>query len=285
MGSLGARGHVAIAAPARPSGDVASGSPRPWDLTDVAATERLIAETEPDWVFCAAALTHVDYCEDHPDEAFRVNRDAAAAAARLTDTRGGGFVYYSTDYVFDGTAGPYGEEDPVDPVSVYGRSKLEGERWVTSENPRTLVIRTTVVYGVDHLEKNFVYQLVRRGRGGERMTVPADQRSNPTYTVDLADASVELAERGSAGIWHVAGTEILDRAAFARVVCEVFDVDPALVVPVTTASLGQRARRPLRAGLRVDRARTALSTRLRGPREGLQAMREALLAGQRSGTE
>ncbi len=275
MGSLAARGHVAIGAPSRSSRDVASGSRRPWDLTDVAATERLIAESEPDCVFCPAALSHVDYCEDHPDEAFRVNRDAASAAARLAATRDGGFVYYSTEYVFDGTAGPYGEDDPVNPVSVYGRSKLGGERCVTAENPHAVVIRTTVVYGVDRLEKNFVYQLLRRGRRGERMTVPADQLSSPTYTVDLADASVELAERRLGGIWHVAGTEILDRAAFARVVCEVFGLDPELVVPVTTASLEQRAPRPLCAGLRVDRARGALSTRLRGPREGLQAMRAA----------
>lgn len=253
-----------------------SGAARPWDLADAAATERLIASAEADWVFCPAALTHVDYCEEHPEEAFRLNRDAPAATARLAARRGAGFVYYSTEYVFDGTAGPYGEDDPVNPVSVYGRSKLEGERRVLEENRKTIALRTTVVYGPDPQEKNFVHQLLRRGRAGERMTVPADQVSSPTYNADLAEASVELAERGLGGVWNVAGTDILDRAAFARLACAVFGIDAGLVTPVSTASLGQSAPRPLRAGLRVERARATLRARLRGVRAGLEAMRAAL---------
>ncbi|MBI4637629.1 MAG: dTDP-4-dehydrorhamnose reductase [Candidatus Rokubacteria bacterium] len=246
------------------------------DLTAAAATERLIAETEPDWVFCPAGLTLVDYCEDHPDEAFRVNRDAPAVAAREAARHGAGFVYYSTEYVFDGKSGPYAEDDPVHAVSVYGQSKLGGERLALEANPRALVIRTTVVYGPEPQGKNFVYQLLRRARAGERMTVPADQRSSPTYNADLAAATVELAERGHAGVLHVAGVEVLDRYAFARLACEVFELDPGFLTPVTTAALGQRAARPLMAGLRVDRARAILATPLRPPRAGLGAMRRAL---------
>lgn len=266
------RGHSVVGTHARVPHD----GTRALDVTDTTAVTRLVAEVAPDWIFCPAGLTHVDHCEDHPDEAFRVNRDAPASAAAAAGARGAGFVYYSSEYVFDGAAGPYAEDDPVRPISVYGASKLEGERAVRAANARAVVIRTTVVYGPEPQGKNFVYQLRRRLPGGERMRVPADQISSPTYNVDLAAASVELAERNLGGVWHVVGDAVLDRYAFARLACEVFGLDASLLDPVTTAELNQRARRPLRAGLRIDRAKAALSTPLRPPAAGLRAMRTAL---------
>ncbi len=269
---LRAAGHGVVGT----HGRVAQPDTRHLDLTDTAATERLIAELRPDCVFCPAGLTAVDYCEDHPNEAFAANRDAPAAAARAAAKRGSGFIYYSTEYVFDGVAGPYAEDDPVNPVSVYGRSKLEGEQAVRADNRQAIVIRTTVVYGPEPQGKNFVYQMLRRAQASEVMWVPADQRSSPTYNEDLAAASLALVERSFHGIVHVAGPEIMDRHAFALRVCQVFALDAALLTPVTTAELGQRARRPLNAGLRIDRARALLATPLRGPVEGLAAMRRNL---------
>ncbi len=275
---LAARGHSVIGTHHR----MPQPSTRPLHITDAAAIEKLIAETAPDWVFCPAGLTHVDYCEDHPDEAFAVNRDGPTAAARAAARSQAGFVYYSTEYIFDGRSGPFAEEDPPNPLSVYGRSKLEGERAVSDANPRALVLRTTVVYGPEPQGKNFVYRMVRQARTGERVTVPADQRSSPTYNQDLAAAAVELAERDVSGVLHVAGPVVLDRHAFALVACEVFGLDRSLVVPVTTAELGQRATRPLNAGLRADRARALLTVGLLGPQEGLTAMRKAV---ERTGAE
>lgn len=269
---LDARGHAWTGTHGR--------SPRPGlvllDLADLEGVERAVEKSGADWVFCAAALTHVDHCEEYPAEAYRLNRDAPAAVARAAARQGAGVLFYSTEYVFDGTAGPYGEDDPVNPLSVYGRSKLEGERAVLAENRRAVVVRTTVVYGPEPQGKNFVYQLLRLARAGEPMRVPSDQVSSPTYNADLAAASVELAERDLRGIYHVAGSEILDRHAFARLACKAFDLDATLIEPVPTAALGQRAPRPLRAGLRIDRARAVLATPLRGPVEGLSEMRRAL---------
>ena len=250
----------------------------PLDLRDAAATERFMAEAEGDWVLCPAGLTHVDYCESHPDEAMAINRDAPAAAARAAAKRGAGFVYFSTEYVFDGEAGPYAEDDRVNPQSVYAVSKLEGERRVAAENPRAIVIRTTVVYGPERQGKNFVYQVLRRARAGEPIRVPSDQRSSPTYNIDLAAATVELIERDFRGVLHVAGPTVLDRHAFALEVCRVFGLDAGHVEGITTASLRQPARRPLQAGLVIDRARGLLKTPLRGPGEALEDMRRALAA-------
>jgi dTDP-4-dehydrorhamnose reductase len=272
---LAARGHSVTGTHHR----VPQPGTRPLDLGDAAAVERVIGETAPAWVFCPAGLSHVDYCEEHQEEARRANRDAPAAAAGAAARAGAGFVYYSTEYVFDGVAGPYGEDDPPRPLSVYGRSKLEGERAAAEANPRALIIRTTVVYGPEPQGKNFICQLLRRARAGERVTVPADQRSSPTYNQDLAAATIELAERAVSGVVHLAGPVVLDRHAFVLTACEVFGLDPALVAPVTTAALGQRAARPLNAGLKIERARSLLGTPFRGPKEGLAAMRAVLEGG------
>jgi dTDP-4-dehydrorhamnose reductase len=226
-------------------------------------------------VFFAAAYTHVDGCEADPATAFAVNRDAPAAAAREAARRRVPFVVYSTEYVFDGSAEPYAEGAATRPLSVYGRSKLEGEHAVLSAHPGALVIRTSVLYGIDRQEKNFVYQTLRRGRAGEPMRVPNDQRSSPTYVEDLAAASIALVGKRQHGVLHVAGPEILDRYRFARTICDVFGLDPGFVEPRPTAELAQTAPRPLAGGLAVDRARS-LGITVRSPVAGLTAMHAVL---------
>lgn len=269
---LSARGHAVVATHHR----VPQPGTRALDLLDAAAVGALIGEVAPDVVFCPAGLTHVDYCEDHPEEAFRANAEAPAAAARAAAARGARFVFFSTEYVFDGAAGPYAEDAPVRPLSAYGRSKAEGERAVLAADPRALIIRTAGVYGPEPQGKNFVYQVLRRAAVGEPVRLPADQFSTPTYNADLAAAAVALVERGVAGVVHVAGPTVLDRHAFARLVCEVFGLPADGLVPVPTAALGQRAPRPLRAGLQIDRCRRLLGLAPLEPAAGLRAMRAAL---------
>ncbi|MFQ5897113.1 MAG: SDR family oxidoreductase [Candidatus Methylomirabilia bacterium] len=246
------------------------------DLADHVAVEELVGTVRPDWIFCPAGVTHVDWCEDHPDEAARVNVAGPLALARAAALRGAGCVYYSTEYVFDGGGGPYGENAQPRPLSVYGRTKLEGEQAILAESRRTIVIRTAMVYGPERQGKNSVYQLLRRCRAAEGVKVPLDQVSSPTYNEDLAMASVELAERDALGLFHVAGASVVDRYTFARLVCQVFDLDPSCLQPVSSASLNQRAPRPLRGGLRIDKARGLLATELRSAEAGLRTMRAAL---------
>ncbi|HXH07979.1 MAG TPA: dTDP-4-dehydrorhamnose reductase [Vicinamibacterales bacterium] len=267
--ALRARGHEAVSTYA--SRAVPDGFPL--DLRDAAAVEHALAYVKPEWVLCPAAMAHVDRCEREPDEAVAVNRDGALHAARMAQRVGARFVYFSTDYVFDGAAGPYAEEDPPRPLSVYGRSKLEGERAILDAVPGAVVVRTSVVYGRDPQERNFVYQVLQSARGARRLRPARDQRSSPTYSRDLAAAVLELCERGLDGLWHLAGAATLDRLAFARLVCETWGLDSDWLVPVTTAELAQPAPRPLRGGLRIDKARRLLRTPLRDQREGLRAMR------------
>ncbi|HKW91358.1 MAG TPA: SDR family oxidoreductase [Methylomirabilota bacterium] len=251
----------------------------PLDFTDAAAAERVIAETCPDWVICPAALSHVDYCEEHADEAFAANLQAPLSAAKAAARANAGFVYYSSDYIFDGVGGPYTEEAPPRPLGVYGRSKWEGEQAVLAALERALVIRTSVVYGPERQEKNFAYQLIRACRGRQPFRPAVDQRASPSYNADVATATVECCERELRGTWHLAGADTLDRMAFAQLVCRVFDLDGSSLTPATTAELKQKAARPLDGGLRIDKARAQLRTPLRGAEAGLSAMREVLAAG------
>ena len=268
---LAARGHQAVGTWAHHAypGLV------PLDLADGASLVRLLGDLRPDWVLCPAALSHVDYCEEHPDEAFAVNVHAPFAAAKTAARAGAGFVYYSSDYVFDGVGGPFVEEHPPRPLGVYGRSKAEGEAAVLSALDRALVVRTSVVYGPERQEKNFVDQLIHACRGGQGFRPAVDQRASPSHNEDVATATVECCEREERGIWHLAGADTLDRMAFSRLVC-VFELDGSRLTPATTAELGQKAARPLDGGLDVGKARRLLKTPLRGAEAGLRAMKAAL---------
>jgi dTDP-4-dehydrorhamnose reductase len=218
----------------------------PLDAHDEAALTRILDEVTPRIVFFPAAEPNVDWCEQHPDEAFAANVTPAVSALALSRMRSAAFVFFSTDYVFDGEGGPYDEEARTHPLSVYARHKREVEERVLDAGGT--VVRTTTVFGSELPPgKNFVIRLVARLRSGQEATIPCDQFSTPTWSDELARAAIAVAERG--GIWHAAGPDYLARDAFARLVADVFSVDAALVRPVTTPELKQPARRPMNAGL------------------------------------
>jgi dTDP-4-dehydrorhamnose reductase len=208
----------------------------------------------PDVVFYPAGFTWVDGCERDPARAYAANLEEPLNLARATLSIGAHFVYFSTDYVFDGSAGPYYEESPTSPLSVYGRSKRDAERALADElGQAQLTVRTSWVFGPERQGKNFAYQLARTLGAGQRLVCPSDQISNPSYGPDVARAVVLLAEARQSGLIHVAGPEVMDRPAFARALATAFGLDPALIDSRPTASLGQDARRPLCGGLSTPR--------------------------------
>jgi dTDP-4-dehydrorhamnose reductase len=227
----------------------------------------------PDLILCAGAMTFVDGCEDRPQDAFLANAHGPSALASYARSRGIPFVYFSSDYVFDGseaTPGPYRESAPPNPLSVYGASKLQGERAVLRVYPDALVLRTSWVYGADAAGKNFISTLVRQLRAGQRMRVPSDQISTPTYNRDLAQIALQLAAAGSSGIVHVTGPDLISRLDLARTIASAFKLDHNLLDGVETSQLGQRAPRPLRSGLISERLSQLLpNARLHTLQEGL----------------
>ena len=252
------------------------------ELGEVSEAAALFDAYPLDSVYCVAGMTNVDGCEDAPEMAFRTNARGPGVLAEYARRRSVPFVYFSTEYVFDGALenpGPYAEEASLRPLSVYGKSKLAGEEAVMAACPGALVLRTTVVYGPDAREKNFLYSLMRNLLAGRPMRVPEDQISTPTYNDDLIRAAMGLVEAGASGVFHVCGPELLGRLAFARKIAEALDLDGSLLEGVSTAELGQRAPRPLAAGLATTKLRTQYpELRMRTVAEAMKDCAPALRA-------
>jgi dTDP-4-dehydrorhamnose reductase len=229
------------------------------DVTDADAVERCLRDARLTAVYFAVNPPGgVDYCEREPDNARAINVNGVAVAARTAADIGATFVYYSSDYIFDGAAGPYAEDDPPAPVNIYGHTKLDAERIVIEAGGPHLILRTTTVFGWDKASKNFGMQVSQRLGAGERMRVPNDQWSNPTLAEFLADASIRLCVSGTTGVVHVAGRDQMPRSEFAARLARTMSLDASLIDAISTAELGQPAKRPLRAGLRIGKLASLL---------------------------
>jgi len=248
----------------------------PLDITDARQVSDLVDRLRPKLVIHPAAQPNVDRCESEVEESYQVNvagtRNVAAAAARV----GARFVYFSTDYLFDGAAGPYPPDAEPAPLSVYGRHKLEAEEAVRDLVADHLIARLCGVYGYHPDGKNFIMGLIAKGRRGERMLIPADQWGTPTLVENLAEAVKELALSHHVGVVHPVGPDYLSRIEFARLGAEILGLAPDFLQPVSTAELGQAARRPLRGGVDNRSTQALLKTRLVGAREGLHAVKRRM---------
>jgi dTDP-4-dehydrorhamnose reductase len=222
------------------------------DLSDLPSIERLFAAAEPTHVMLTAATTNVAWCESQPAESRRVNVEGVAAVAAEAARSGAHLTFFSTDYVFDGSAGPYAETDRTHPINVYGSQKLEAEALVL-ERADALVVRTCQVFGPDPRRANYVLRTVDSARAGREIHAPTDMLGTPTFAPDLGRIVVELAIAGDTGLWHVAGAEHVSRFELARMAVDVFGGDPAVVGETTSASLSDGVPRPLESGLRCAR--------------------------------
>ena len=227
------------------------------------APEAFLDALAPDLVVMASAMTHVDRCETEPDQARRRNVDELRPISEWCARRGVALLYFSTDYVFDGTAGPYAEADAPNPLSVYGRSKLAAESLVAVV-PRALVVRITNVFDIGYDDRNFVHRCIKQLRDRTPLVVPSDQFATPAYATWLADQCVTLGERGailnegSPRLLHAGCDDLVSRGELARRVAGLLGADASFITERPTAELGQAAPRPLRGGLRNDRWKALL---------------------------
>ncbi|HEY6631026.1 MAG TPA: dTDP-4-dehydrorhamnose reductase [Rhizobiaceae bacterium] len=232
------------------------------DLLQPETVRRAILAARPDVVVSAAAHTAVDKAEDEPEEVFALNAKGAEAVATAAAEAGAAVIHLSTDYVFSGNKpDAYVETDVADPQSVYGRSKLEGEKAVAAVNPRHVILRTAWVYSP--FGKNFVRTMLALASQRDRIRVVGDQWGNPTSATDIAEGVLRMAravasDRGSElyGIFHLAGEGASNWAGFAR---HVFAESARLGGPsahveeITAAEYPTRARRPQNSRLSCEK--------------------------------
>jgi dTDP-4-dehydrorhamnose reductase len=213
-----------------------------FDLTRTGDIRLHMAQARPLAVINCAAFTAVDAAESEPDLAMAVNRDGVANLVQAAAAAGIPLIHVSTDYVFNGSkAGPWVEDDPVDPVNFYGRSKMEGERPVLRYEHGT-VVRTSWLFGPRG--PNFVKTIATKLKAGETLDVVDDQRGCPTSTAALARGLIALLERGSAGIYHFCQPPAVTWFGFARAIADSLGVPAGRVRPTTSDRFPRPARRP-----------------------------------------
>jgi dTDP-4-dehydrorhamnose reductase len=213
-----------------------------WDITDRSQGEEVLDRLRPQVLVNLAAFTDVDGCEARQEIAAIVNGEAPGILASLCRSRGAGFVQFSTDYVFDGEKKtPYREDDPTCPLSVYGATKLAGEKAVLANHPGAVILRTQWLYGDGG--ENFISKVTRTAREQGSVQVVDDQRGSPTYARDLARPLAALIEGGHSGIYHVANSGDCTWFQLAREAFSLLGIS-AEILPVLSSALNRKAKRP-----------------------------------------
>lgn len=237
------------------------------DLLEWQNIESELQTFTPDIIFNCAAYTDVDGCEANKSLADKLN---VGLVANLISFSSGKIIHYSTDYVFDGQNGPYGESDPVNPLGYYGKTKLQSEEVLKKSNRPYLIIRSNVLYGrAKNVRPNFITWLIDRLKENEKAQLVTDQFNNPISAGNLAAASIEAAESDISGILHIAGPDYFSRYDIGKIVARRFKLNQRLIEPVTTYQLKQLAPRPRYGGLKIDKAKRTLKTPLLGLEESL----------------
>lgn len=257
------------------------------DICEAKTIERAMVQTRPDVVINSAAYTAVDKAESDQDQAFRMNRDGAGALAAAAARAGVPIIHISTDYVFDGSkTTPYVEDDATRPVTVFGKSKLEGEDAVRAANPRHIIVRTAWVHSPGG--NNFVRTMLRLAGERDELRVVGDQSGNPTYAPHLCNALLEIARqvKGQAenfsgwGLYHAAGTGVTTWHGLASAVMAVSGKLGGPSVPVkaiTTVEYPTPAKRPVNSALDCNKLQRMFGITLPDWQDGAETCVKRLL--------
>ncbi len=259
------------------------------DLSEVEALAGIVDAKAPDAIIIAAAYTRVDGAESDEASAMAVNAHGPAAIAGAAAERSIPVVYFSTDYVFDGTKdGPYEETDPVRPINAYGRSKLAGENAIRTANPRHLILRTSWVYSAHG--SNFLTSMLRAAKSRDEVRVVSDQWGCPTAAGDLADTVAGImpalvSGEAPSGTYHLAGGMEATWHGFAEAIFETLaarGLKRPANVPIATADYPTEAARPRNSRLSSQRFARDFGARLKGYRCALPAVLDEALAANRA---
>ncbi len=228
---------------------------RQLDITHYRSVQNLLEDFRPEMIINAAAYTDVDGCEVHKETCWQANVKAVENLAVGARRLGATLVHISTDYIFDGNNGPYDENARPNPLCYYGKAKLASENAVKKEGIPYLIARTSVVYGMGHRVKtNFFLWVYHSLKAGKAIRVVTDQYNTPTLADDLAEGILQALQANVLGVVNISGGEFLNRYQMAVQIARFFGFDAEQITPITTEQLQQKARRPLKAGLKIDRA-------------------------------
>lgn len=218
----------------------------------------IIKKFSPDVILCPAGNTNVDWIEENPKEAWNINVEKLSIFFKAAAKYNLPLAFFSTDYIFDGKEGPYLEDASPNPLNYYGKHKLEAENILRSLLPnKHFIFRTTWVFGQEKQGKNFLYHIVKNLSLNKEVKVPDDMGATPTYNLDIARFVLKLIEKKAFGTYNLSNGKYLTRYEFAKLIANVFGLNFSMLVPVKYFTLRKPANRPLRAGLKNEKATKA----------------------------
>jgi dTDP-4-dehydrorhamnose reductase len=238
------------------------------DLKDKQQTHQVLRKIKPQVVFHTAALRSIDYCEEHPEEAWAVNDIGTENAVLASKECKARFIHISTESVFDGNKGMYSEDDVPNPITVYGKTKLEAEKKV-KQLTDYVVVRTSALYGWSLFGKSIAEWALAELREQKPIMMFTDSFFSPTLVENLAQALLEMANLNWSGILNIAGSERCSRFDFAKELARTFELNGELVLPSTLAESQLRVPRPRDLSLNASKASALLGTRLLNISDGL----------------
>lgn len=235
------------------------------DITDGIAVNDLVPFHKPDVIIHAAAKTQPDPCELNPIECWNINVTATRFLVSVAESINARFIYISTDFIFDGTTGPYKETDIPNPVNYYGSSKLAAEKAVIESNPDSYrenwtIVRTVLLYGniLVGNRSNIISWVKENLENNKPIKVVSDQWRTPTYLEDLAKGILLVVEKNAFGIYHISGEEGMSPYDMATAVADYLHLDKSLMTKVNADTFTQPAQRPLKTGFIIDKAKKEL---------------------------
>jgi dTDP-4-dehydrorhamnose reductase len=248
------------------------------DVTNEHQVEDVVGHWKPDVIVHTAAMTQVDQCETERDICWKNNVTAVEYLSNACKKSLTHFIHISTDFIFDGTAGPLDESATPHPLSYYGASKLASEEIVKNSKIEWTILRTVLVYGVtpDMSRSNIVLWVKKSLEEGKTIQVVSDQWRTPTLAEDLAQGCSLAATKKAKGIYHVSGDEMMTPYDIAFRTAEFFHLDKSLIKKTDSNHFKQPAVRPLRTGFIIEKAKRELGYRPHTFEEGLGVVAEQL---------
>jgi dTDP-4-dehydrorhamnose reductase len=230
------------------------------DITQEASVAEVMATTKPNVVIHTAAMTNVDQCESEKELCWLMNVDALRFLTKACTQHNSHLIHLSTDFIFDGAAGPYTELDSPSPISYYGESKLAAEQIVQAASCPWAIARTVLVYGIvnDMSRSNIILWVKKSLEDGKSINVVTDQYRSPTLAEDLAMGCWLIAQKGATGIYNISGADLLTPYDMAMATARFFGLDQSLIKQADSSTFSQPAKRPPRTGFVIDKARREL---------------------------
>jgi len=244
------------------------------DILDPANVREVIEKYKPDAIIHTAALTNVDKCDAESEQAYRLNVESVHSLVSICIEYNIQLVHLSTDFVFDGAAGPYDELAAPNPLSYYGRTKQEAEEIIKNSKSKWAIIRTILVYGVisDLNRSNIVLWAKNALEKGEAIKVVNDQWRMPTLVEDLAEGCLLAVEKDAYGVYNISGKEMMSIADLVYRVADFWKLEKSLIKEISSSVLSNAATRPAKTGFILDKAIKELGYAPHTFQEGLTMM-------------